>query len=209
MSPTEIKVELREGLGKEKSKKIRAGGKIPAVIYGHGANQKLAVDAHDFGYLESHGSLGGILTLKLEGEKKPANVIIKEVQKNPVNDTFLHIDFLKIAMDEAVTTMVPVSLIGEAPGIKMGGVLQHGAWELSVKALPADLPASIEVDVSALGVGDSIKVADLILPKGVEITSHADEPVVSIVTPTKMEEAVAEEAEEEVAQPKLVGEEEE
>ncbi len=205
MSPTEIKAETREGLGKENSRKFRKSGKIPAVIYGHGKeNRRLLLDAHDFGYMESHGSLGGILTLKLEGAKKSINVLIKEVQKNPVSDNYLHVDLLEVVMNEAVTTTVPVTLTGEAPGVKMGGVLQHGTWELSVKALPADLPSVIEVDVSALNLGDSIKVADLVMAEGVEITNHPDDPVASVISPTKIE-VEEEAASEEGAEPELIG----
>lgn len=203
MSPTEIKAEVRDGLGKEKSKKMRGSGKIPAVLYGHGKeNHNLLINARDFGYLESHGSTSGVLTLKLEGSKKPISAIIKEIQKNPVNDLFIHIDFLEIDMNETVTTTVPVSLIGVAPGVKMGGVLQHGLWELNVRALPGDIPSGIEVDITCLKVGDSIKVADLIPPKGVEILNPEEDPVVLIMTPAKEEEVAAPE---EQVEPKLVG----
>ncbi len=210
MDFVELSVKLREETGKERVKKLRAKGEIPAVIYGSKSKHKLlVVDARNFSYLEQHGGTGGILKFKIEGDSQTQNVIVKDIQRNPISDEILHIDFLKIAMDEAITTVVPIALSGEAPGVETGGVLQHGAWELNVKALPKNLPSSIKVDVGTLEIGDLVRVTDLSLPEGVEILNSPEEVIVSVVPPTKIEEPEEVLEEEEITEPELIGEERE
>ncbi|MDO8886299.1 50S ribosomal protein L25 [Candidatus Oleimmundimicrobium sp.] len=208
MDFVELSVRLREETGKEKVKKMRAEGEIPAVLYGSKSkNELLAINAKDFNYLDQHGKLGGVLKLKTEGDNHTQNVIIKDVQKDPVSDKFLHIDFLKVIKGEAITTIVPITLLGEAPGVKTGGVLQHNVWELNIKALPKNLPTKIEVDISSLEVGELVRVADLSLPEGVEVLNSPEEVMVSVVPPTKIEEPEAVSEKEEVTEPEIIGEE--
>ncbi|HDP70215.1 MAG TPA: 50S ribosomal protein L25 [Actinobacteria bacterium] len=208
MDFVELNVKPREEVGKEKAKKLRGKGEIPAVMYGHKAkNQLFLINEGEFNYLGQHGGTGGIFKLTMEGEKKAQNAIIKEIQKDPLSDRVLHVDFMKIAMDEAVTTVVSVVITGESPGVKAGGVLQHGVWELNVKALPKDLPSNIEVNVSSMEVGDLIKVKDLPLPEGVEVLNSPEELIVSVVPPSKIveEKVEVEGVEKEVSEPEVIG----
>ncbi|MDI6822578.1 MAG: 50S ribosomal protein L25 [Actinomycetota bacterium] len=225
MKIIELKARRRD-TGKGASRKLRTVGEIPAVLYGEGIESyPLAVDVRDFIHLIRSEGLNVIVKLKVEGDRgdpsrpprrvgvdrKDCTAIIKEIQRDPLKDFYLHIDFQKIAMDEKISTMVPITIVGEAPGVKEGGVLQHGLWEVEVEALPKDLPDCIEVDVSALGIGDAVRVSDLPKPEGVEILTSPDEVLVSIVPPTAIVKEVAEEeeVEEEVpAEAEMVKEEE-
>ncbi len=205
MKIIELKARRRD-TGKGAARKLRTVGEIPAVLYGEGIEScPLAVDVRDFIHLIRSEGLNVIVKLKVEGDRGGCTAIIKEIQRDPLKDFYLHVDFQKIAMDEKISTMVPITIVGEAPGVKEGGVLQHGLWEAEVEALPKDLPDCIEVDVSALGIGDAVRVSDLPKPEGVEILTSPDEVLVSIVPPT----AIVEEVEEEVpAKAEMVKEEE-
>ncbi|MEW6189234.1 MAG: 50S ribosomal protein L25/general stress protein Ctc [Actinomycetota bacterium] len=198
--------------GKSAAKKLRAVGEIPAVLYGEGIEScPLAVDVRDFIHLIRSEGLNVIVKLKVEGDRGDYTAIIKEIQRDALKDFYLHVDFQKIAMNEKISTIVPLTIVGEAPGVKEGGVLQHGLWEVEVEALPKDLPDCIEVDVSALGIGDSVRVSDLPKREGVEILTSLEEVLVSIVPPTAIVEEVVEEeevAEEVPAEAEMVKEEE-
>lgn len=205
----ELNTKVREETGKEKAKKIRAKGEIPAIIYGSKEETKLLmVDKDDFNRLIKRGGMNSILKLKTEGDKQTQSAIIKEMQKNPVTDEILHIDFARVAKGEVITTVVPVTITGESPGVKAGGVLQHGVWELEIKALPKNLPTHIEVDIGSLELDGIVRVEDLSLPDGVEVLGPSKEVIVSVVPPTKVEEKV-EEVLEEVAEPEVIGKKEE
>lgn len=206
MDLVEMKVEKRD-TGKSNIKKMRNDGKIPAIFYGHGIDPiALAVDAQTFGtVIRGEAGTNVILQLNIEGSKKGQTAIVKEIQKHPVKDYFFHIDFLKITMDEKIQARVPVNVVGESAGVKEGGVLQHGLWEVEVQALPKDLPENLELDVSELQIGDTIRVGDLTVPEEVEVLTDVEETVASVVPPTELkeEELVVEEEE-----PELVGAEE-
>lgn len=208
MEITEFKVKPREEKGKSAARRLRANGQVPAVFYGEKIKTiPLVVDERKFARLiSSEAGTNVVIQLKIEGNSKSQTAIIKEVQRNPVKDTFLHIDFQKIAMDEAIEAQVPISVVGESPGVKEGGVLQHGLRELRIKALPKDLPDHFEVNVGSVSIGDSIRVADISVVEGIEVLSDGEETVLSVVPPTELkeEELVVEE---EVAEPELVGEE--
>lgn len=204
MKLTDLKARIREDKGKSAAKRLRAAGQIPAVLYGEKIKTvPLVVEAKDFtAVVRTEAGANVLLNLKIEGGKNET-AIIKEMQRNPLKDSFLHVDFMKIALDEKITTTVPVTVVGESPGVKEGGVLQHGLWEIEVEALPTDLPENFEVDVSELGIGDSLRVSNLPRPKEVEVLSGAEETVVSVVPPTVVKEE--EVVEEEIAEPELVG----
>lgn len=202
MKIVELKAEPREGTGKNVCRKVRVIGKIPAILYGEGIKpEPIMVDAGEF-YHQTHGAARGsvIFKLQVEGEKS-YNAIVKDIHRHPVKNSLMHIDFLKIALDEKIHAAVPVALVGESPGAKAGGVLQHGIWEVSVEALPKDVPEHLEVDVSGLEIGSSIKVGDLTPPENVTFLSDPEETVALCLHPVKYEEAVpvAEEVTEEEA----------
>ena len=203
---TAITARVRETMGKA-NRRLAAAGEIPAVLYGPGRDTvALSLDRHDFELMMSqHGGGSTIVTIALEGEKKPVNAVIREVQHSPVKGTIMHVDFLAIRMDQKLQATVSFHFVGESPGVKAGGVLMHSMRELMVEALPADLPDSLDVDISGLEIGQSVTVADLTAPEGVEITDDPEGVVCSVTVPTA--EPTEEELAAEAAEPEVIGEE--
>jgi large subunit ribosomal protein L25 len=198
----EITAESRDVIGKS-SHRLAPTGKLPAVLYGAGhESQPISVDRHDFERVLAAHSGATLVHVSVDGQK-PVNAIIKAVSRDPVKGTVLHADFWAVKMTQRVAGLAPIRFVGDAAGVKAGGVLTHNFTELPIEALPADLPDGIEVDISALEVGDSLTVADIVPPKGVVLTSSPDEIVCSVTPPTivPVEEEVAEEVE-----PEVVGE---
>jgi large subunit ribosomal protein L25 len=198
----------RTGTGKGDARKLRASGGVPAVFYGRGeAAIPLAVDMKALqGALE--GATGGnvIIDLKVEGEAAAdRKAIIREIQRHPVAGSILHVDLQHISLTERITVEVPVVLVGVPTGVKDGGgILETLLREVEVECLPTDIPAHIDVDVSALGIGDSIHVSDLKAGR-VTIKTEADRTVATVVPPTVLEEAKP--VEEAVAEPELIAKE--
>jgi len=203
---TAITARVRETMGKA-NRRLAAAGEIPAVLYGPGRDTvALSLDRHDFELMMSHHGAGStIVSIALEGEKKPVNAVIREVQHSPVKGTIMHVDFLAIRMDQKLQATLSFRFVGESPGVKAGGVLMHSMRELMVEALPADLPDSLDVDISGLEIGQSVTVADLTAPEGVEITDDPEGVVCSVTTPTA--EPTEEELAEEEVEPEVIGEE--
>jgi large subunit ribosomal protein L25 len=204
MDLVELKAEQRDA-GKATTKRVRADGRIPAIFYGHGIDPlSLSIDAKTFrSVIHSEAGTNVILKLMIDGKKGNHTAIIKDIQRHPVKDYFFHIDFLKIAMDEKIQAKVPVNVVGESIGVREGGVLQHGLWEIEVEALPANLPENIEIDVSELAIGGAVRIADLVVGDDVAILTDPEETVVSVVPPTELKEE--EVVEEEMLEPELVG----
>jgi large subunit ribosomal protein L25 len=177
-------------------------GEIPAVLYGAGRDEalSLAVDRHGFELLMAHHAAGSTLVeLEIEGENKRVNAMIREMQTNPVKGTIVHVDFFEVALDVAIHAVVSVRLVNDAVGVKAGGVLTTERHELNVEAKPAELPRFIEVDVSALEIGDAVHVGDVVPPKGVTLLDDPEGVIASVAPPTSEEvEATAEGAEPEV-----------
>ena len=139
-----------------------------------------------------------LLNLAIEGNGGPAEktVMIKELQIDPVSRRYLHVDFFEVSMDEEITLSIPLDLVGESVGVEMGGILQQVRRELEIKCLPAYIPEKIEIDVSSLGIGDSIHLKDIPLPEGIKVLDDADLTIVTILAPTVEKEVTPEEAEE-------------
>jgi len=204
MADQQLKAEPREGAGKGVARKLRAAGRVPAVLYGHGKDTRwLSVDARDLFHL-LHGAAGGnvLIDLVVDGEKTMA--MAREIQRDHVRGQYLHVDFLEVRRDEKVTVDVPVHLVGESAGVKAGGVLEHHLWELKIECLPQDLPDAIEADISALNVNDSLHVSDIVVPEVCTVFTPLEEIVASVVPPQAREveevegvegEAAAEEGE--------------
>jgi len=183
METVELKAEKREIVGKESNKKLRREGKVPAVLYSNGEATPIAVDAREFSAIRSKSGTHVIVKLKVSGMRGQASAIIKEVQKNPIKDEYFNIDFQKIAMDEKISAMVPISVIGESVGVKAGGLLEHHLWEIELQGLPKNMPNRIEVDVSALDMGDNVHVKDIQLPPEVEVLTDLETTVLAISAP--------------------------
>ena len=182
--PNELNARTREGKGKEFAKKMRAAGKIPAVLYGHGFDPlMLELDAREVASkMRAEGGLHGLMDLKvLDGKEKDHLVMVKGVQRHPTKPLVIHIDLQKIKRGEQVQTEVPLHFTGEAKGAKMGGVMQHHLYEVKVGCESTDLPERIVVDITELDVGENIRVSDLPVLPGVEYITPADDLVVTIV----------------------------
>ncbi len=192
-----IKAQMRERTGKESARKIRSQGLVPGVLYGLDIEPvHLAISEKDVRKIVVNEAK--LLTLQIEGKKTKEKVIVKDLDMDPIRDSFLHIDFQRIRMDEKISAFVPILVTGEeiSVGLKTGGVLQHGMREVEVECLPADLPSHIEVDISKMEIGDSIRVEDLSIPDGVTVISPGEELVLTIVPPAVyVEPEVVEEVE--------------
>jgi large subunit ribosomal protein L25 len=195
-----LKAEKREESGKGPARKLRAAGRIPAVLYGHDMDPvPLSVDAKELFHV-LHGSAGSNVLVDLEVDGAGHLALPREIQRDVVRARYIHIDFLAVRRDEKVSVSVPVLVVGESPGVKAGGVLEHHLWELAVECLPGDVPEGLEVDVSRLQVGDSLRVEDLVPPGGVTILTPLDDAVLSVVIPqVRVVEEVEAVAEEEAA----------
>ncbi|GIU98414.1 MAG: 50S ribosomal protein L25 [Actinomycetota bacterium] len=182
--------ERRAGTGKGVARKLRAAGRVPAIVYGRGLEPiPVSVDAKDLYHVLHQGGANVLLDLVVDGE--PHLALAREVQRDHIRNRFVHVDFLAVSRTEKITVSVPIQVVGESVGVKAGGVLEHHLWEVQVECLPGDVPEAIEADVSALAVGDTMKVADLVPPKGVTILSPPEELVLAVVPPQAREVAAA------------------
>jgi large subunit ribosomal protein L25 len=184
----------RETLGKNGARKVRAAGQIPGVVYGHGETpMPVAVDARTFQLaLRHHKGGNAIVNLAVSGGE--FTTLIRDVQYDPVTHHVVHLDFQHISLTESVEVSVTLQLVGLPIGVKDGGgILEHITREVEVRCLPTAIPPSIEVDVSALNVGDSAHVRDITVTD-VTILTDPDTTIATVVAPTVVEEKPAEEA---------------
>ncbi|RME09696.1 MAG: 50S ribosomal protein L25 [Ardenticatenia bacterium] len=189
----ELKAAPRTVLGK-KVKQLRREGFIPGVVYGAALEEPISVqvDARELRKVLQEAGVSHLIDLRIEGRSRPVNVLVRDVQRDPVRHTLLHVDFLAVRMDEAVRIEVPIHLTGEpAPVAQNIALVSQVLEEIEVEALPAHLPSEIEVDVTDLlkEVGDVLTVADLPVPEGVEIITEGD-IAVAVLEPLRAEEAV-------------------
>jgi large subunit ribosomal protein L25 len=201
-----LKAQERAGTGKGAARKARAGGRVPAVMYGHGeATRLLSVDGHELDLLFSRIRVEStVIEVSIEGQK-PIRALVREVQKHPARGKLLHVDFYQIHAGERITVNVPLHLLGAAAGVKAGGLVQHALDEIEVRCLADAIPASIDVDISALQIGDSLHVRDIVPPAGIELLVDGDRTVCSVMPPIvgEAEEEVVAEAV--VAEPEVIG----
>lgn len=200
-----ISARTREETGKGAARSSRREGRIPGVLYGHGEESvSLSVDANELQKLVHSISIENTIVDLDIGKGEPYKVLIREVQRHPFRDEFIHIDFFHVAMDEKIQVEIPIVLIGTPTGVKnKGGVMDHQLRELEVFCLPGNIPEKVEIDVSDLDIGDSIHVSDIQLPD-VEVLTDLDRAVVAVLAPTviEVEEAAAEEA---ILEPEVIG----
>jgi len=202
-----LKAEARSATGKKVAKDLRNKGLIPANVY-KGAKGALSLQISIDGLKEVLHTKAGenvIITLKIpgEGSAKDKTVLIKEIQRDPVKDAILHVDFNEISLTEALKVNVPLASRGEPVGVKAdGGVLEHVIRELQVECLPTAIPEKIEVDVSSLKIGDAVYINNIKIPDGVKVLNDP-ELIAMIVKPPKVE-APKEEVVEEGIEPELI-----
>jgi len=186
---------------KSENKRLKRENKLPAVLYGKGIeNKNIAVDEKEFTkILKTHGE-ATLINLKIENDLFP--VLMKEIQRNTLKNSIDHVDFFKVSMDEEVEYNAPIVLVGDAEGIRMGGILQHQKREVTLKALPVNMLDSVEVDISNMQIGDVLTVADLKVDGKNTVLDDPDEVVVAILAP-KLSEELETPAEEQ--EPEVVG----
>lgn len=181
------------------AKKLRSGGRIPAVIYGRQAQpQNLELVAKDIEDLIQHSASENLLVdLAVTEDSRPKRLaLVQEIQHHPLSGKLLHVDFHEVAEDEKVVISVPVESVGEPEGVKTGGgVLEHVMFKIKVRALPKDLPEVITVDVAHLKLGEAIHLGDIKAPPAVEILGDKHISVMAVAIPKTEEEEVAEAAE--------------
>jgi large subunit ribosomal protein L25 len=185
-----LKAEKRQGRGKNEARRLRASGRIPAVLYGaeKGKATEIAVDPKNLlRILHSESGVNTLIGLQLDGGD--TRVLVKEYQLDPIDHELLHADFYQVAMDKPITVTVPIVLKGEAKGVKQqGGIVDFVHREIEIEVLPADIPENITVDVSELMLHEGVRVRDL-QTEGVKwkATSEADMMIVHVV-PLRAEE---------------------
>jgi len=185
-----LQVQARESRGSASSRRLRDQGLVPGVLYGNGD------DAHPFCIEErqlrkaltgDHG-LHAILDVVLEGQQKAHHAVVKDYQLDPTRARLLHIDLHEVRLDQTIQTNVVVELVGEAAGQKEGGVLSQINREVRVEALPMEVPDHLELDVSAMEIGDSLRLSDLRLTDGVKFLDDPETVLATVSPPTKIEE---------------------
>jgi large subunit ribosomal protein L25 len=202
MSEYKLAAENRADAGKGAARRLRAAGRVPAVLYGHGTKPKsLSIDARELGHaLRTEAGVNVLLELQVGRTKHLA--LAKEIQRHPVRGTFTHIDFILVRRGEKVHVAVPVHLVGEAPGVREeGGIADQDLYQVNVEAEVTAVPDGVEADVSGLRIGDVLRVGDLKAPEGSTILDDPEASVVSVVPPVvEPEPEEAEEAEAEAAE---------
>lgn len=190
--------EPRSEKGTRVSRRLRRAGSVPAVVYGLGTETlPVQVPARELTNALAKGA-NTLITLKLGDDE--ALTLARQVQRHPIRGDLLHVDFIRVRTDVAVAAEVPLHLVGEPEGVKSGGIVEQLIFQLSIEAKPQDIPSEIEHDISALQIGDQVRVADLTLPPGVTATVDPEELVGQVVAPRVVEEAAPEGEEVEAAE---------
>jgi large subunit ribosomal protein L25 len=195
-----LTVQARESRGSAESRRLRADGLVPGVLYGNGGNaQPFCIEERELrkALTGDHG-LHAILDVVLEGQQKAHHAVLKEYQLDPTRARLLHIDLQEVRLDQAIQTQVVVELVGESEGVKEGGVLSQIQREVHVEALPMEVPDRLELDVSRMTIGDTLRASDLRVPEGVKLLDDPETVLATVTPPTKIEEpeVVEEELEE-------------
>lgn len=188
MSNFALKAEVRQDTGKEKAKKLRNQGQFPAIVYGADSGPvSLTLNIRD-----TESVLG-----KIRGEKvlvdlaygdKTDKVFVRNIQRDPVLEKLIHVDFYRVDLNREMETAVPIISVGTPEGVKLGGLLEHGIRQLSIRCLPTKVPPHLEINVDALKIGQSIHVRELAPMDGVRILSNPDAVVFAVLAKQKEEE---------------------
>lgn len=209
MKTIELNVEKRSTIGKNEARRSRAKGKIPAVVYGAkkptvpiSVDRKALTDAFRGG-----GGENAIFLLKLAGTDQARHVMIKQLQQDPVSRKPLHIDFVRIEMTSKIRVRVSIEIIGVAAGVKTeGGILDIVTREVEVECLPGNIPKHMPVDVTALSIGDALRISQLVALEGVTVVDDPEKVIVHVTHPTaeKEPEVAAAEAVPEITEPEVL-----
>lgn len=184
MITKEIPASVRSTFGKGEMRRLRVAGKTPAVVYS-GGGEALPLEFETkvlYNELLDLQGRNAVITLKIDdGTEK--NVLVKEIQTEPVKDTLVHADFLQIDLDKKAKYMVPITYSGKAKGVELGGILDVSRTEIEVEGLPMSIPDDCVIDISEMEVGDKVVVADVKLPEGVLLVSKAELACVAVTAP--------------------------
>jgi large subunit ribosomal protein L25 len=174
-------------------KDLKRRGFVPGTVYGKGMdNQAISLDLRQISRVfQSHGSRG-LFSLQIGTANKAVMAVVREIQRHPLTGQLVHVDFWKVSMDEKINNTVGIVITGEEELLKKGGILQAGIKEIEVSCLPQDIPENMTCDVSTLGIGDKITVADLTIPAGVEVLSDQEALIVTVLAPSRAATGVEE-----------------
>jgi large subunit ribosomal protein L25 len=197
-----LDVRERERLGSSESRRLRKQGLVPGVLYGRSSARAIVVEERALrAALTTSAGLHAVMDVVLEGQSSTHPSILKDYQRDPVRGYVRHIDLQEVRLDVAIQSTVQIHLVGteDAPGVREGGVMSAPSTSLNVEALPMEMPESIEVDVSAMEMGDTLRLEDIAAPEGATFLDDAHETVLATVTaPTR--EVEPEETAEEAAE---------
>jgi len=188
MEVGKLTVEYRKDLGKSANRRLRTTGKIPGVCYGgEGEPLPLSIDPtlliRALDPIKKRNTLINLTVANAPTAGEPFNVMVRDVQKDPVRGDLTHADFIRVSMDKDVHAVVPVFLIGKAAGLKDGGIMHHNIRNLEIACTPDKIPAKVEVDVTELGMGDAIHVSDLKLGEGIRALADSHSSICSVTAP--------------------------
>ena len=206
MATVSLNATPRTETGKGVARKLRAAGQVPGVIYGHGREpQGLTVNQREFDRLAERVRITStVIELALDG--KTARTLIRELQRDPIRRSVIHIDFQELVAGEKIVVSVPLRFTGTADGVKnSGGILEEIIHQVHVRVDPSNIPDHIDVDVTALTIGHSLHISDLKLPEGVEVTDDPEQTIAVVAAP-RAEEEVAPVAAEGAAAPEAAAE---
>lgn len=203
-----LKAEKRTELGKGSARNLRRSDMLPAVLYAKGHSTPIKLQRKDVAKLMvSGGREHALVTIKLrddKGGKKDHWALVKDYQIDPVKNELLHVDFIEISLKKKIKTTVPIVITSEPAGVKEGGILQQQLRDVEVECLPTQIPESIEIDASSIGIGHSLHVSDLTPSEGIKILTNPQETIISVFAPVVEEAAPTVPAEEEITEPELV-----
>ena len=202
---TKLEVRSRDAEGSRAARRLRRTGRVPGVLYGGGGDSLgFDVDARELRLALARS--GAVLDLSVDGAKATP-VVLKEAQRDPVRGETVHVDLLRVRLDQAIHAVVPLELTGidESPGVKEGGILEQIIRELNVEALPTAIPEAIVHEVGEMQIGDTIGLDAIAMPDGVALLDEVEEATVATLSPPKLQA----EAEELEAETELIGEGEE
>jgi large subunit ribosomal protein L25 len=201
---TRLDVKSRAARGSRAARRLRRENRVPGVVYG-GKDGPIGFDADARELRIALASSGAVLDLSIDGAR-PTPVVLKEAQRDPVRGATVHVDLLRVRLDQAIHAVVPLELRGvdDAPGVKEGGVLEQVVRELNVEALPTAIPESVIHDVGEMQIGETIPLAAIAMPEGVTLLDETEDVVVATLSPPRLQIEVEEELE---AETELVGEE--
>ncbi len=192
MADTKLAATLRSEQGSRPAGRLRREGHLPGIVYGLGDDAvSVTVNAHQLGtILSAKTGANTLISLQLDGKTELA--LARQVQRDPVKGSLIHVDFVRVRADQTIQAEVRLNLSGQPEGVSQGGMLEQLMHSLTVEGLPGQLPTEIEHDVSALDLGDQLRVGDLQLPAGVNVTNDGDELVAMISVPRGLAEGEGE-----------------